>query len=86
MAINLVTGRVKPGAPVDKNYAAVQAFLKQFEGQFSSTNCALLLGCDLGTPEGQQYFKDHQLIEQCQRYVGEATQMVADVLAAAETA
>ena len=69
MAINLFYGRSKPEESLETNFAVVQKFLDIFKSKFGSTNCRHLIGCDLGTKEGQNTFKLNKLIERCKRYV-----------------
>ena len=80
LAIGLIRGRQAPGAPVDDCYKAVQDFVTQFEETFTSSNCAVLTGCHLGTPEGQAAFRENQVIEKCLGFVETATKVVLDVL------
>ncbi len=55
-------------------------FMKRFEEQFGSTNCRMLLGCDLGTTEGQQTFQTNHLIEHCFEYAEDATRIALSIL------
>jgi C_GCAxxG_C_C family probable redox protein len=73
MAINLFTGRNSPNESVLESYAAARKLLEMFETKFGSTNCKNLIGCDLGTEEGQNFFKSNNLGIQCRRYTEEAT-------------
>ncbi len=82
MALCLFTGRQSPTQSVDGNYAVVRDLLKQFAERFGSTNCRMLLGCDLDTAEGQQVFKTDQLIERCYDYAEGATQIAVLLLEA----
>ncbi len=82
MALSLCTGRQSPGESVDGNYAVIQDLLRQFQERFGSTNCRVLLGCDSGTPEGQQTFKALELRDKCLDYVEGATQIAASLLPA----
>jgi C_GCAxxG_C_C family probable redox protein len=44
-------------------YRKVQELMTRFEARHGTCNCRTLLnGCDLNTPEGQQYFKDNDLL------------------------
>jgi len=61
----------------------VRQFLAGCEAKFGSTNCEKLIGCRLDTPEGHQFFQDHNLRERCTGFVREARGMVADALAQA---
>jgi hypothetical protein len=75
MGISLFTGRGSPSESVLPAYDMVREFLKMFEARFGSTNCRDLTGCDLGTDEGQDYFKKNNLLERCKGYTEEATRM-----------
>jgi hypothetical protein len=76
MALNLITGRSEPGAPVDENYALVGELIEQYEEKFGSTNCKELTGVDLGTEEGQVKFREKNQIANCLNYAEEVTWMV----------
>ncbi len=75
MALNLSYGRNMSSESHETSYIAIRKLLDMFESRFGSTNCKQLLGCDLGTEEGQNTFKSNNLIEQCRNYVEEATRM-----------
>jgi hypothetical protein len=51
-----------------------------FESKFGSTNCKDLIGCDLGTEEGQKHFRENDLSQQCRNYTEEATRMAMILL------
>ncbi len=59
----------------------MKELVNRFEVEFKSTNCTQLLGCDLGTEEGQQVFGDNQLIERCKLYTQRATAITRELLA-----
>jgi C_GCAxxG_C_C family probable redox protein len=80
LAISLVTGRNTAQEPREENHRLVQLFLRQCEAKFGSTNCEQLIGCRLDTPEGHQFFVDHNLREKCAGFVGEAARMAAELL------
>jgi C_GCAxxG_C_C family probable redox protein len=80
MAINIFYGRSNPGDPVDKSYAPVQKFVKQFENMFGSTNCQQLINCDLGTQEGRQQFITDNIMIKCKNFTAEATKMVLSII------
>ncbi|MCP4981324.1 MAG: C_GCAxxG_C_C family protein [Gammaproteobacteria bacterium] len=81
LAINLVHGRSTPEQSVESNYALVKELVTRFEKEFKSNNCAELLGCDLGTEEGQQTFGNEELIEKCKVYTHRATTITRELLA-----
>ena len=80
MAINLFYGRRKPDESLKTNFAVVQKLKNKFESKFGSTNCKELIGCDLGTEEGQNTFKENNLVEQCKDYTEEATKMAMSII------
>jgi C_GCAxxG_C_C family probable redox protein len=80
MALGLAYGRKNEEGKVDRSYAAVQAFLDGFEREFGSCNCAALLGCYLGTDEGQKTFQEQKLRTRCEAYTQRATVMAAALI------
>ena len=63
----------------ERTYEKSEELITRFEKQHGSCLCrALLNGCDLRTAEGQQYFREHDLLHKtCVRCV----ETVAEVLA-----
>jgi C_GCAxxG_C_C family probable redox protein len=80
MGINLASGRSEPGAPVEANYTLIRTFRDRFEKRFGSLDCYDLIGCDLGTVQGQQQFSESNRIQLCYRYAEEATRMALEVI------
>jgi hypothetical protein len=80
MAISLFTGRKSPSESVLPAYDTVRKLLELFEARFDSTNCRDLTGCDLGTDEGQNYFKSNNLIDQCRQYTEESTRIAMSLI------
>lgn len=80
MAISLFMGRKSPTEPVMNAYVPVQQLIDRFEGAFGSTNCRVLTGCDLNTPEGQDYFKTNNIRAKCQKYSEEATKIAMSII------
>jgi C_GCAxxG_C_C family probable redox protein len=80
MGIGLLTGRKSERESVEANYQLVRELLAAFSREFGSTNCRELAGCDLGTDEGQQFFKENKVRERCARYVEEAARIAAGML------
>ncbi len=68
LGLNLVFGRSEHTLSVEQNYANVQKLVARFSDRFGSTQCTELLGCHLGTHEGQQQFRDQNLGERCREY------------------
>jgi C_GCAxxG_C_C family probable redox protein len=81
MGISLALGRSQAGEPVQTSYAATQRLIGEFEQEFGARDCHVLLGCDLGTPEGQDTFRENHLGERCAKYTGKAAEIAANILA-----
>jgi C_GCAxxG_C_C family probable redox protein len=80
MALNLFYGRNLPDESVETCYIKVQQLIEMFENKFVSTDCKQLIGCDLGTKEGQNTFMTNNLVDQCINYTEEATRIVMSIL------
>jgi C_GCAxxG_C_C family probable redox protein len=75
MAIGIFAGRNAPTETVAESYTMVRKLVKEFGSKFGSTNCKDLTGCDLGTEEGQKYFKENNIRQKCRGYTEEATRI-----------
>ena len=73
MGINLVAGRNSPTDSIELSYTLTQELISRFEMQYGSINCRQLIGCDLATDEGQRYFMENQLMDQCLQFAEGAT-------------
>ncbi len=80
LSINLFSGRRSPKDSVEENYNYVREFIQSFQEKFNTTNCAELIGCDLGTKAGQKKFKKENLKEDCFRFTQEATRMAMTII------
>ncbi len=80
LSINLFSGRRSPKDSVEENYTYVREFLQSFQKEFGTTNCAELIGCELGTKEGQKKFKAENLKEECFQFTQEATRMAMTII------
>jgi C_GCAxxG_C_C family probable redox protein len=80
MGLGLAKGRSSAVQTVDDTYAAVQELLSRFTERFGSTDCPLLIGCDLNTIEGQKTFHEHNLRQRCLDYVEEATRIAMSLI------
>lgn len=78
LAIGLVMGRATAVESVNGTYKAVRIVLDRFESEFGSSNCQSLLGCNLGTEEGQRFFHEEALHATCRTYVARATQLALE--------
>ncbi len=81
MGISAILGRESAGKPYDDAYQAAGTVIRKFEEEFGSRNCQELLGCDLGTPEGQDTFKSENLRERCTNYTARAAELAEEILA-----
>jgi C_GCAxxG_C_C family probable redox protein len=79
MVLGLAYGRERAGESVEQSYAATRALLDAFRAEFGATGCTELLGCDLGTPQGQQAFRERRLGECCQRYTAAVARLAAEL-------
>ncbi len=80
LGISLRYGRTQSGQSPEETIKHVRAFLKAFEERFGTTNCERLMGCRLDTPEGQRFFKEHNLREKCAVYTREAARLASQVI------
>lgn len=81
MGLSLAYGRSDAGGSVQPSYDATRRLVREFEQEFGARDCDVLLGCDLGTPEGQAAFRQRRLGERCARYTGKAAEIAARILA-----
>ncbi|MCK6264713.1 C-GCAxxG-C-C family protein [Vibrio sp. ZSDE26] len=80
MGISLVLGRESQDDSVAVTYEATQEFVKKFESEFGAKDCHELLGCDIGTDEGMDYFRSQNLRTNCSNYTRKATEIAVIVL------
>jgi len=85
MGLGLSLGRSEAGQPVHESYAATRELVKAFEQEFGARNCDELLGCDLGTAEGQAMFREQNLHRRCARYTSRAAEIAATLLTKSES-
>jgi hypothetical protein len=62
-------------------YAATEELVRSFEQEFGGRDCDQLLGCDIGTAEGQAKFEKEQLYFRCERHTVRAAEIAASLLA-----
>lgn len=81
LALGLKYGRgdQQDRSATEQTYQKTLELMAQFERQHGSCSCGVLLeGCNLRTPEGQRFFKEHDLLHKtCVKCV----QTVAEALA-----
>jgi C_GCAxxG_C_C family probable redox protein len=80
MGINLIFGRSSPSESTEQSYSLTQQMIRDFERQFGSTNCRQLIGCDLTAEEGQRFFMENHLMDQCLQYTEGATRMAISLI------
>ncbi len=80
MAIGLFAGRSAPTESVADSYGMVRKLVEDFGSQFGSTNCKELTGCDLGTDEGQKYFKENNIRQRCRIFTEQATRIALGLI------
>jgi C_GCAxxG_C_C family probable redox protein len=80
MGLGLAFGRSGPQDSTDRVYQAVRILVRQFSEAFGAAGCVDLLGCDLGTPEGQQMFREAQLHRRCAIFTERAAKLAADLI------
>jgi len=79
MVIGLKHGHVaaEDKATKEKTYALVREFVDQFRARNTSLLCRDLLGCDIGTPEGMQLYREEGLNTLvCSRLVRDAAEIL----------
>jgi C_GCAxxG_C_C family probable redox protein len=85
MGLGLALGRSHGGESANASHAATQALVRSFEAEFGARDCDQLLGCDIGTPEGQTVFRERRLHRRCARYTARAAEIAATLLARDES-
>ncbi|MFB9152874.1 C-GCAxxG-C-C family protein, partial [Vibrio gallaecicus] len=80
MGISLVLGRESLSDTVSTTYEATQELVEKFESEFGAKDCHKLLGCDIGTEEGMEYFRSHNLRSNCSNYTRKAAQIAVQIL------
>jgi C_GCAxxG_C_C family probable redox protein len=83
MLIGCKHGKTKKddNAANDLTYKLVREFSEQFIAKHGSISCKELLGCNLQTPEGQQFFKENNFRDcKCVPYVHDASELAEAML------
>lgn len=66
----------------EETYRMIQQFSDRFKSQFGTLNCKSLLKCDLKTEEGQQYLKEHNLVEDvCEKCIIGSIRIIEGLIA-----
>lgn len=82
MALGMAEGHTAPNpAAKERTYGLARAFIDEFRCRHGAITCRELLGCDIGTPEGQQQAREAGLFKQrCPLFVRDAAEIVAETL------
>jgi len=65
----------------NKTYELVREFTKRFQEINGSINCKELLGCDINTPEGKEYYDQNDFFEKkCFEYVKNSAKILEEIL------
>jgi C_GCAxxG_C_C family probable redox protein len=83
LAIGLKHGRdrAEDAAARDRTYALVNEFIARFSARHGQLKCRDLLGCDIGTPEGQKQAEAQKLHQtKCEDFVRDAAAILEDLL------
>jgi C_GCAxxG_C_C family probable redox protein len=65
----------------DLTYKLVRELCEKFIAKYGSISCKELLGCNLLTTEGQQFFKENNFRDlKCARYVHDASELAEEML------
>jgi C_GCAxxG_C_C family probable redox protein len=80
MAIGVLAGRSAPTESVADSYGMVRKLVEDFGSKFGSANCKELTGCDLGTDEGQKYFKENNIRQKCRIFTEQATRIALGLI------
>lgn len=86
MGISMSLGRSNTTDSAEPSFKATKKFVAEFEKEFGSKDCHVLLGCDIGTKEGKAFFKENNFKVRCAGYTRRATEIAADILIAANKA
>jgi C_GCAxxG_C_C family probable redox protein len=84
MAIGLKQGDVSPErnkADREKTYELARQMMREFSERNGSTDCRELMGCDIGTPQGQEEARQRDLFRlRCTKFVRDAVEIVNQLL------
>ena len=65
----------------EKTYQVIREFSNRFQEIYGSEICKELLGCDINTPEGKEYYVQNDFFEKkCLQYVKDAAIILEELL------
>ena len=82
MALGLKYGRTEAAdvARRDRTYRLVKELGERFRAQHGAITCRELLGCDIGTPEGDRFAREQGRYKACPEFVRDAAAMLEQML------
>jgi C_GCAxxG_C_C family probable redox protein len=83
MLIGFKYGMTKPGDQDAKlkTYEIANEFVTKFKARHQYLKCKELLGCDISTPEGAKYAKEHNIqAELCPKFIQDAIEIMESIL------
>jgi C_GCAxxG_C_C family probable redox protein len=82
MALGLQKGfsEVDPQAK-DRIYALAREFMRRFQERYGALDCKVLIGVDIGTPEGLQKARQQDIFStRCSQFISGAVEIAEDML------
>lgn len=65
----------------EKTYQLIREFSDQFQGIYGSSTCKELLGCDINTLDGKNYYSQNEFFDRkCLKYVKTAAEILEKIL------
>jgi len=83
MVIGLKYGRtrVNDDEAKVKTYSLVKEFTEKFKARNGTIVCRELLGCDIGTPEGERIAREKKLVSAfCPKFVRDSVEILEEIL------
>lgn len=80
MGISIGLGRSTTTESAEPSHNATRRLIAEFESEFGAKDCHVLLGCDIGTREGQAFFKENNFKQRCTGYTRRAAEIAANIL------
>jgi C_GCAxxG_C_C family probable redox protein len=74
-------GKIYDAEAKDKTYKMINIFSKQFQEKNESMICKEIIGCDINTQEGMEFFDQNELLEKkCFQCVRSAAEILEEIL------
>ncbi len=80
MVLGFINNSETEKSAKEETYSLVQAFSRKFHEIHGDVNCEQLLGCDLGTAAGQDYFKSNNLNHRCTGFVKDSALILEELI------